>query len=392
MAVVGGGPAGLSAALLLRRAGCQISCYERFETPQPVGSGLMIQPTGLAVLAQLGLAERLRRNASEIERLFGKTTDADRTVLDVRYAAIGHACGFGVHRATLFDILHEAALAGGIAITHGKTVAASEIRPEGRFLQFEDGQEAGPFDLVVDALGHASPLAPRIGRNLPYGALWASLDWPGDGELNGRALEQRYEAASVMVGVLPIGRDANGRQQAAFFWSLRVDQLEAWRTAGLDAWKADALQLWPATAPLLEQIRSPDQLTFARYAHRTVSRPFASRLVHIGDAWHSTSPQLGQGANMALLDAYALRIALGRERELEAALRRYHRLRRRHVHAYQLMSWLFTPVYQSDSQLLPLLRDRLVGPLSKRWPATVVQALMVSGLVGDPLKSLGLSE
>jgi len=43
-----------------------------------------------------------------------------------------------------------------------------------------------------------------------------------------------------------------------------------------------------------------------------------------------------------------------------------------------------------DSRVLPFVRDRIVGPLSKLWPATAIQAAMVSGLVGAPLKSLGL--
>ena len=38
----------------------------------------------------------------------------------------------------------------------------------------------------------------------------------------------------------------------------------------------------------------------------------------------------------------------------------------------------------------PFVRDRLVGPLSRLWPATAIQAAMVAGLVGDPLGALGL--
>jgi salicylate hydroxylase len=56
------------------------------------------------------------------------------------------------------------------------------------------------------------------------------------------------------------------------------------------------------------------------------------------------------------------------------------------------MSLLFTPVYQSDSHLLPWLRDRVVGPLAKLWPATAILAAMVSGLIGRPLKPLGLDQ
>ena len=63
-------------------------------------------------------------------------------------------------------------------------------------------------------------------------------------------------------------------------------------------------------------------------------------------------------------------------------------MRRRHVHLYQALTALFTPVYQSDSRAIPFVRDRIVGPLSKLWPATRIQAAMVSGLIGNPLKPL----
>lgn len=93
---------------------------------------------------------------------------------------------------------------------------------------------------------------------------------------------------------------------------------------------------------------------------------------------------------MALLDGYALAKALRDRAEIADALARAVALRRRHVALYQAMSTLFTPVYQSDSRLLPLIRDRIVGPIATRWPATWIQAAMVSGLVGRPLRPLGL--
>ena len=93
---------------------------------------------------------------------------------------------------------------------------------------------------------------------------------------------------------------------------------------------------------------------------------------------------------MALLDAYALALALRGDPDPARAATGMERLRRRHVRLYQAMSALFTPVYQSDGRLLPLVRDLVVGPLSRLWPATRIQAAMVSGLVGDPGRLLGL--
>lgn len=340
----------------------------------------MLQPTGLAVLRHLGLEDALVARGARIARLTGEADG--RTVLDVHYAALaGERFGLGIHRASLFDVLHDAVLAAGIPIRTGCDVRDMIRRDDAIRLRTESGDSA-PVDLAIDALGARSPLAPG-GRGLAYGALWATLPWQAG--FDPAALQQRYRRASVMAGVLPTGQG-----QAAFFWSLRADRLEAWRAAGLEAWKAEVAALWPATQPLLDAIVDPEQLTFARYAHRTLTAPAAPGLIHIGDAWHSTSPQLGQGANMALLDAFALAKALRERESLPAALAHAVALRRRHVRLYQAMSRVLTPVYQSDGRLVPLVRDRLVGPLSRLRPVMTLQAAMVSGLVGNPLRGLGL--
>src|SRR5688572_27795888 len=107
IAVAGCGIAGLAAALLLRRQGHAVTLYERFDTPRPLGSGLRIQPTGLAVLAELGLAAYIAACSAPIVRIHGCNTLRE-TVLDARYADLGApgACGLGVHRASLFGMLH----------------------------------------------------------------------------------------------------------------------------------------------------------------------------------------------------------------------------------------------------------------------------------------------
>jgi len=393
IAIAGCGPCGLAAALLLHRAGHEVTLFDRFDTALPIGSGLMIQPTGMAVLGQLGLLDDVLQRGSRIDRLFGKARE--RVVLDVHYAALRdrNAFGIGIHRATLFAILHEAVVQSGIAVHTGRTLVDSESVGARRALRFADGETSIPYDLVVDALGTRTPLAPPTGRELAYGALWASLDWPQEEGFDPHALAQRYDRASIMAGVLPIGTPPGPTApKAAFFWSLRADRLDDWHRARLAPWKARVAALWPECAPLLDQIHDPDQLTFARYAHRTLRSPAEPALVHIGDAWHSASPQLGQGANMALLDAWALSKGLAEANDVEQGIRLAIKLRRRHVLTYQWLTALFTPVYQSDSRLLPLIRDRLVGPLSKLWPATAIQAAMVSGLVASPLGPLGLAQ
>ncbi|MBZ0117864.1 MAG: FAD-dependent oxidoreductase, partial [Sandaracinaceae bacterium] len=57
VAVIGAGTAGSAAALLLARAGHAVTLFEAVLEPKPVGAGIMLQPTGMHVLAELGLLE-----------------------------------------------------------------------------------------------------------------------------------------------------------------------------------------------------------------------------------------------------------------------------------------------------------------------------------------------
>jgi 2-polyprenyl-6-methoxyphenol hydroxylase-like FAD-dependent oxidoreductase len=59
IAIVGAGITGLACATLLSRDGHRVVVYERFDTSRPIGSGLMLQPTGLAALQRLGLRETI---------------------------------------------------------------------------------------------------------------------------------------------------------------------------------------------------------------------------------------------------------------------------------------------------------------------------------------------
>lgn len=397
IAIVGAGPAGLAAALYLKRAGHKVTVFERFEEPKPVGSGLILQPTGLTVLADLGLLDEILTLGNRIERLHGADACSGRTVLDVRYdARRGGRFGVAVHRAALFGVLFDAANREGIAIETGIELEAVQTGERARLVAI-GGRGVGMFDLVVDASGARSRLRQGLGdpgewRPLAYGAFWASLGWRGEG-FDENALLQRYDRASVMIGVLPIGRPRPGAEKmAAFFWSLKPDDAERMRALGLDAWKARVVELWPECAAYVGQIDSFDQLSLARYGHHTMNLPAGRNLAMIGDAAHSTSPQLGQGANMALLDAAALAAALRRERAVDAALEAYARTRRWHVRIFQALSLSLTPFYQSDSTMLPFIRDRLVATLARVPPAPQFLAGMVAGTVIDPFRRIGLRE
>ena len=379
---------------MLSRAGHRVRLFERFETPRPLGSGLMLQPTGLAVLEALGLCGEIAALGARVERLIGTDARSGRVVLDVRYRPLGpevHA--IAVHRAALFNVLHDAVVVERLPIRTGFAVETLE-RSGGQWLVGPQGRE-GPFDLVVDALGSASPLkveakVPSRSRPLAFGAIWGTVPWV-DAGFRRDALMQRYRKASVMIGVLPVGRQRReGPDLAAFFWSLKPETFEALRSAGIDGWREEVLAHWPETAPHLEAITDFEQMTLARYAHHTLQVPAGDGIAFIGDSAHSTSPQLGQGANMALLDAAALAGALAKAASVDEALAEYARLRRWHVRLYQMLSLTLTPFYQSDGTMLPLVRDVLVSAVAKVPPVPWLLAGMVSGRLLSPLKAIGL--
>lgn len=392
IAIAGCGPAGLAAAILLHQQGHHVTIYDQFDEPGPVGSGLMIQPSGLAVLDRLGLAEETLERGARVDALLG-LEEHGKAVLDAPYSKLGlpGAFGIGIHRASLFQILYDAAHAKGIAIETGHKVTGSAIDQEGRRLTFQTRDPTRAYDLIVDASGRQTVFDTAPDGNLEFGALWASLPTRSDDPFAGNLLEQRYRRAAQMVGVLPIGtRKGQATPEIAFFWSLKRSDYTAWLETPLDHWKADVLALWPETAALLDRIQSRDQLTFASYSHRTQKPPLQDRMIAIGDAWHSASPQLGQGANMALLDAWSLALGLSEGRTLDEKLRLAISWRRDHVWLYQWVTRLFTPLYQSSKPWHPMLRDRLMAPLSKVWPVSAIQAQLMSGLFGFPLAPLGL--
>lgn len=384
--VVGAGIGGLAFAALAARGGSDVTVFDRFDAPRPVGSGLVIQPVGQAVLDEIGVGTAATALGAPIHRMTGREVERGRRVLDVSYDAGGTGrFGLGIHRASLFDCLLSAALDSGVTLEVGREGVAVD---QGRIV-FGDGSSAG-FDLVVDAAGAASVLSPLRSRPLGYGAIWSTVPWPKETSLPDDHLTQRYRRADRMIGVLPIGRlpHASG-PLAALFWSLPRDGFDAWRDRPLEDWKAEAEALWPEVALLLGGIGSHDDMTMARYSHGTLRYPAGDRIAHIGDAAHRASPQLGQGANMALLDARALSLAIRRHRHSIAdALGAYVKARRFHVLVYQAMSAVFTPQYQSDSRALPVLRDRVLFPISRVPLLPRVLSALVSGTMLPPLGGL----
>lgn len=395
IAIAGCGVGGMAAAVLLHRGGHDVIIFEEFDTPQPVGAGLLLQPTGLAVLAHLGVAEGILAAGHRIESLLGHSRaghTAGRKVLDISYADLHPGCfGLGIHRGALFLLLKGAVDATAIPIVTATRVTGIDEDANGARLRTESGPlDHGPFDLVVAADGADSALRasrPHLVRRDGYyrwGAFWSILpDHEGRWQTT---LAQAYDGTRRMAGLLPAGGlpdgaggRADGPAMVSLYWSVRGDRFDAFRAAGLDAWKADACALWPELQSVIDTVEDPGQLTPARYRDVVLRRPHDGRLVFIGDAAHAMSPQLGQGANLALMDAAALADALSDEPDTATALETYAAGRRSQHRYYQFASRWLTPAFQADGRVVGMLRDWFMAPLC-RMP--VARGEMLATLAG----------
>jgi 2-polyprenyl-6-methoxyphenol hydroxylase-like FAD-dependent oxidoreductase len=366
IAIVGYGTAGQACALLLARDGHAVEVFERAPVLGPVGAGLLLQPTGLEVLWRMGLLEAARRHGAVIRRLHGRNQHG-HAVMDMRYADLdARLFGLGIQRGALFALL-QAAWPGSGSVRRGCRIVA--VDAERGIVQDDAGGVHGPFDLVVAADGSASALRSVVGparldRPYPWGALWCLC--PQAGWSPPDELRQRYVSARKMVGMLPVGtRPDDPEPKLSFFWSLPADAFAAWSQGGIEPWKRELGSLWPEAVAQLEGVRECTQLARATYRDAVMPRWHRGRLVLVGDAAHAMSPQLGQGVNMALMDAWALCRAMQSAGDVPVALARYANERRAHTAIYQFWSRWLTPVFQSDFDLAAWMRDRFLLPLGR---------------------------
>lgn len=378
IAIVGYGAAGQAAALFLSAQGHALSVYEQAPSPGPVGAGFLLQPTGLAVLAQLGLHEAVLARGQRIARLHGANTRG-RMVMDMRYDDHAAGCfGLGMTRGSLFTVLRDA-YAHAPHIRTG--VCMETITEDGAHLRDTHGHVHGPFDLIVAADGAHSRLRQNACTHVrrqsvyPWGAMWCLL--PAEGWPHADELRQCYAGTREMIGLLPVGHraDREGRW-LTFYFSLPGEQVDAFDSNALQRLRARVGGMWPQAAPLLDALTDPAQLHRARYRDVVLSSPVQGRVVFLGDAAHAMSPQLGQGVNMALLDAQALSDAVASCGDVGDALRSYHAHRRHHLAVYQAMSRWLTPLFQSDRNWLAKVRDAAFGPLG-RMPLARGQMLKI---------------
>lgn len=161
--VIGGGIAGPVTALALRRAGITATVYEAYPTTASgIGGTLALAPNGVAALRTVGAHEAVTAIATPIDRsalAVGRRRIAMPTLTGVPPLHV-------VHRAELYQLLHDQAFAEGVTFAYGKRLVDAEQTGDGVTARFEDGSTA-TADILVGADGIRSTVRGLIDPSAP---------------------------------------------------------------------------------------------------------------------------------------------------------------------------------------------------------------------------------
>jgi 2-polyprenyl-6-methoxyphenol hydroxylase-like FAD-dependent oxidoreductase len=307
--VVGGGIAGLAAAIGLRRVGWQVRVMERAAVLDDAGAGISVQANGMRALDVLGVGDAVRA-VGAAQGGGGIRIPEGKWLSHMDAEAAARILGSPVYsflRADLHRVLRSALPAD--CVVTGVTV----------------DEVVRTADLVVVADGVHSRMRAQLFPDHP-GAVYA-----------GTTVVRGVTSAPVQTEVdidQTWGRGAefgstrllDGRVE----WHAAYNAAEGVRHDDLLPEMARRFGRWHAPIPALLAATEPGAVLHHDVYELWTPLPayVADRVVLVGDAAHAMTPHLGQGASQALEDAVCLAAYLGSEATMDAALIRYDRERR----------------------------------------------------------------
>ena len=341
--IVGGGIGGLTAGVALRRAGVDVDLVELNPDFRVYGVGIIQPNNTLRALDRIGLARACVDAGSSFRgwRLFDAAGSflTDAPTSDT--AAPGYPPVNGITRPKLHEILSRAAVEAGVAITFGDTVDALEDDGQGVDVGFASGR-AGRYDLVVGCDGTYSSLRGRLFGDDPAPAFTGQGVWRYNlPKLPGMDWGHLYFGADSKVGLVPMS-------DTLMYMLLVTAEPAGARFCGPDSAAAMRQRLGSYTGPVAElarQIVDPEAVVYRPMEPVLAPAPWMKgRTLLIGDAAHTTTPHLAQGAAMAIEDAVLLGELMARDADVPALLdefmaRRFDRCRFVIESSVQIGAW-----------------------------------------------------
>ncbi|MGW3200185.1 FAD-dependent oxidoreductase [Streptomyces sp. NPDC001118] len=379
--VVGGGPAGMVLALLLARSGVDVTVLEKHGDFLRDFRGDTVHPSTLALLDDLGLAERFARLPQRRVRTVrlpvgpgrSTVTVGDLSVLPGPYNYVAM-----VPQWDLLDLLADEAgrepafhlrmntEATGFLIESGRVTGVRYRTSDGR-----TGELRALLTVACDGRGSLARARPELGLHgftCPMDAWWFRLPRRQDdpqglvGAAGDRFLTAMIDRGDYWqcAGLIPKGTNAERR------------------AAGLDRFLAEFAAAAPWMADRVHALRSWDEVKLLDVRLDRLRRWHRPGLLCIGDAAHAMSPVFGIGINLAVQDAVAAaRYLTGPLRRGTVSLRDVRRVQRRRLPTTVATQALqrtaharfIAPVLQGRPPLGSAGRARRVGRLlaESRW-------------------------
>ncbi|MER5180540.1 FAD-dependent oxidoreductase [Streptomyces sp. NPDC002896] len=306
--VVGGGPAGMVLGLLLARAGVGVTVLEKHGDFLRDFRGDTVHPSTLALLDDLGLAERFARLPQRRVTTVQLPIGPDRSLVTV--GDIGALPGpynyiAMVPQWDLLDLLADEARrepsfsvrmsteATDFLVERGRVTGVRYRTPDG-----STGELRAALTVACDGRGSLARSLPELGLRqftCPMDAWWLRLPRRGDdphGLVGGAG--DRFLTAMI---------DRGDYWQCAVLIPKGTDG--ARRAAGLEAFMAEFTAAVPWLADRVHALRSWDEVKLLDVRLDRLRRWHRPGLLCIGDAAHAMSPVFGIGINLAVEDAVA---------------------------------------------------------------------------------------
>ncbi len=292
--IVGGGPAGLSAAIVLAGAGLRPLVCERRRFPIDKACGEGIMPTGVVHLERLGALRHLAKESTA--PFLGIRYHSPRGCIAA--AAFAEGPGLGIRRKALSDaLLARAREFPNLAIREGEPVEPLARGADGVVVRV--GEEILSTRLLVGADGLSSRVRRFAGLDGPrkrlhrYGARhhFAIERWSEHVEVHWR---EGIEAYVTPTGVHEVG--------VALLW----DRARHRRVPGRETAFASMLRWFPDLERRLAGVPPCDRLLASGPFYRTTTGPVADGVLLVGDAAGYLDAITGEGLSLAMAEALSL--------------------------------------------------------------------------------------